>query len=116
MICAPKKFSNISLSNVGEKKNTYLRVPAGVVTLGGWHSDLVLGELPSGGLVGDGVLGEDAARIVVAAGAFAGEAAAAGGGAGVLTLGGFAVAWSVHVGYIASLTVDPHEWSTQIED
>lgn len=86
-----------------------------MVTLGGWHSDLVLGELPIGGLVGDGVLGEEAARIVVAAGAFAGDAAAAGGGSGVLTLGGLAVARSVHVGYVASLTVDPHESSTQIE-
>lgn len=76
----------------------------------------ILSELAASACSGDGVVGGDAAGVVVAAGAGGGEAVAAAGGLGEGARGGAAADGAVGGGDVVCVAVHPEEPAADVED
>jgi len=86
-----------------------------VETVGGLEGDDVLRELAAGGGAGDGVVWRDAARVVVAAGFWGGEAVSAAVGSGEGALGGATPCGAVSGGDVVVVAIDPQELATDVK-
>ena len=86
-----------------------------VEAIGGGNRDDVGGDFSAGGEMDNGVAGEEAASVVVAAGSGRRKALTAGSGLGSEgALGGAATSGLISGRDIGAVTVDPHELTTQV--